>query len=72
MKITVIGCGRWGSLITWCLAEGYYTVKVMLKLGEEQQVDLPICQSVSDILYKKADAKTVLNQLFTRSLKNEF
>ncbi len=54
------------------LAEGYYTVKAMLKLGEEQQVDLPICQSVSDILYKKADAKAVLNQLFTRSLKNEF
>ena len=21
MKITVIGCGRWGSLITWYLAE---------------------------------------------------
>ncbi len=54
------------------LAEGYYTVKAMLKLGEEQQVDLPICQSVFDILYKNADAKIVLNQLFTRSLKNEF
>lgn len=54
------------------LAEGYYTVKAMLNLGKNYGVDLPICTAVYDILYREKDAKEVLNELFTRSLKNEF
>jgi len=54
------------------LAEGYYTVKAMLNLSKNYGVDLPICSAVYNILYNSADAKTVLNELFTRSLKNEF
>lgn len=54
------------------LAEGYYTVKAMLNLGKNYGVDLPICTAVYEILYRKKDAKDVLNGLFTRSLKNEF
>ncbi|MDF2543609.1 MAG: NAD-dependent glycerol-3-phosphate dehydrogenase domain protein [Herbinix sp.] len=54
------------------LAEGYYTVRAMLNLGKNYGVELPISTAVYEILYKNKDAKTVLNELFTRSLKNEF
>lgn len=54
------------------LAEGYYTVKAMMNLGKNYGVDLPICAAVYEILYRNKDAKTVLEELFTRSLKNEF
>ncbi len=58
---------RYGSL-----AEGYYTVRAILKLAEKYGVDLPICRAVYDILYNGADVDSVLQGLFTRSLKNEF
>ncbi len=54
------------------LAEGYYTVKALIELGERYQVDLPICKAVFNVLYKKKDTKTILEQLFARDLKNEF
>lgn len=54
------------------LAEGYFTVKAMLRLGEEYGVELPICNAVYDILYNEKDAKKTFDSLFTRSLKNEF
>lgn len=54
------------------LAEGCYTVKALLKLGEETGVSLPICQAVYDVLYKNADPQKTLDALFSRSLKNEF
>lgn len=54
------------------LAEGYYTVKALLKLGEIYGVELPICNAVYDILYNDKNSKEVLNDLFTRSLKKEF
>lgn len=54
------------------LAEGYYTVKALLKLGGIYGVELPICNAVYDILYNDKNSKDVLNDLFTRSLKKEF
>ncbi len=54
------------------LAEGYYTVKALVEMAEKLNVDLPICSAVYSILYKNADAKTALEQLFARALKNEF
>jgi glycerol-3-phosphate dehydrogenase (NAD(P)+) len=54
------------------LAEGYYTVKAMLKLGSQYGVDLPICKGVYDILYENMEAEVVLNALFRRTLKNEY
>ena len=54
------------------LAEGYYTVRAMLQLGERYGVELPICQAVYDILYEKADPAAVLQELFARGLKGEF
>ena len=54
------------------LAEGYYTVRALTALAEEYSVELPICRAVEDILYLGKDTKTVLTELFERSLKSEF
>ena len=54
------------------LAEGYYTVRAMLDLGRQYDVELPICQAVYDILYEKANPAAVLQNLFARDLKGEF
>lgn len=54
------------------LAEGYYTAKAMVCLGEKYGVDLPICSAVYRVLYEHADPKTELDALFARALKLEF
>lgn len=54
------------------LAEGYYTVKAIRRLGKAYGVELPICNAVYDILYEGKEPKTILKKLFDRSLKNEF
>ncbi len=54
------------------LAEGYYTVKALYKLGKAYGVELPICTAVHEILYEEKDPKNILKKLFERSLKNEF
>lgn len=54
------------------LAEGYYTVKALCKLGNEYGVELPICEAVYQMLYEGAEPREVLRQLFSRSLRNEF
>ena len=54
------------------LAEGYYTVKALVLLGEKHGVELPICRAVYDILYNGADVKDALSMLFSRNIKNEF
>lgn len=54
------------------LAEGYYTVKALCLLAERYAVELPICQTVYQVLYRKKDPQKSLDRLFTRSLKQEF
>lgn len=54
------------------LAEGYYTVRAMMKLSEKYGVELPICQAVYSILYEEKDARETFGALFHRSLKKEF
>lgn len=54
------------------LAEGYYTVDALVSLGKKYSVDLPICNTVYEILYLNKNAKEALNSLFERSLKEEF
>ena len=54
------------------LAEGYYTARAMVDLGQKYDVDLPICTAVYRILYEGADCKQVLTELMARSLKSEF
>ena len=54
------------------LAEGYYTAKALVELGERYNIDLPICRAVYSVLYLGADVKEEMDALFARSLKYEF
>lgn len=54
------------------LAEGYYTVKALVALGERYHVDLPICEAVYEMLYEDLSPDMALGELFSRSLKGEF
>lgn len=54
------------------LAEGFYTAKALKNLSEKFDVELPICNAVYRILYENATPDEMLQQLFSRSLKNEF
>lgn len=54
------------------LAEGYYTVKAMMRLKDIYNVELPICKTVYEVLYEGRNPKEALDALFTRRLKEEF
>ncbi len=54
------------------LAEGVMTSKALYKLGTERGVDLPIVTAVYRALFEGADVKEEIQQLFTRSVKDEF
>ena len=54
------------------LAEGYYTVPALVKMAKEHNVELPICSSVYDILYRGVSVKDALSNLFERTQKLEF
>lgn len=54
------------------LAEGYYTSKAMMNLKEKYNVDLPITEAVYNACYKGKDVKEEIENLFVRSIKNEF
>ncbi len=54
------------------LAEGYETVVAMMLLATQYGVELPICTAVYRILYEGDNPKTVIAELFERSLKKEF
>lgn len=53
------------------LAEGYYTVIAIRKLGKAYGVELPICEAVYQIVHEGKEPKSILKKLFDRSLKNE-
>ncbi len=53
------------------LAEGYYTVKALHNLSRAYGVELPICETVFQILYHEKSAEVELAGLFERSLKSE-
>ena len=44
----------------------------MMKLSKKYNVELPISQSVYDIIYNNADPQEVLTNLFSRDIKGEF
>ena len=54
------------------LAEGYYTVKALVELGEELSVELPICRAIYNVAYLGKDVRNEIEALFSRSLKYEF
>lgn len=54
------------------LAEGYYTLPPLIKLGAEHGTDLPICNAIYSILYENENPLSALDTLFNRTLKQEF
>ncbi len=54
------------------LAEGVPTLQGLMVLSKNYEVELPICQAVYNIVFKKQDPKEVLKNLFVRSIKFEF
>ena len=54
------------------LAEGYYTVDAMVRLGKKYGVELPICEAVYAVLYENASVEDCLQKLFARSVRNDF
>jgi glycerol-3-phosphate dehydrogenase (NAD(P)+) len=53
------------------LAEGVYTVEALMDLAREYRVELPICETVYEIVHNHKDPKEQLTQLFMRSTKSE-
>lgn len=54
------------------LAEGVPTVNALVRLGQEHQVELPICETIYGVLYEHKDADEAMRGLFRRSVKGEF
>ncbi len=54
------------------LAEGVATVKALMKLSKEYNVELPISHAVYDMIYNNADPQQTLSRLFSRDVKVEF
>lgn len=54
------------------LAEGVYTVKSLMVLRDKYGVDMPICESVYNILYKGHNPKDEMEILFLREQKSEY
>ncbi len=54
------------------LAEGVQTSYALLKMAEKVNVEMPITQTVADIISHKKDSKTALDHLFMRTNVDEF
>lgn len=48
------------------------TSKALCKLGKENNVELPIVESVYSVLFDNVDPKDALGKLFMRSVKKNF
>ncbi len=53
------------------VTEGYYTVEAVFNISKKYKIDMPIMESVYNILYKRYDLKDELIKLLNRPLKEE-
>ena len=53
------------------VTEGYYTVKAVYNISQKHKIDMPIMESVYNILYKQHDLKEQLTELLNRPLTDE-
>lgn len=53
------------------VVEGYYAAESVMQLAERENVDMPICRSVYEILYHDKNARQTVTELMTRGKKNE-
>lgn len=54
------------------LAEGVATASAMLKIANQQKIDLPITQAIFNIINHKSTPQEILKELFSRENKKEF
>lgn len=52
--------------------EGVRTAKIVHKVAKENNIDMPICEEVYQILFEEKEPKTCANDLMLRELKKEF
>lgn len=52
--------------------EGVRTTKIVHKVAKENNIDMPICEEVYQILFEGKEPKTCANDLMLRELKKEF
>jgi len=53
------------------VTEGYYTVKAVYNISKKNKIDMPIMESVYNILYKQHDLKEELSNLLNRPITDE-
>ena len=53
------------------VTEGYYTVKAVYNISQKKKIEMPIMESVYNILYKKHNLKDELQILLNRPLTDE-
>ena len=53
------------------VTEGYYTVKAVYNISQKHKIDMPIMESVYNILYKQHDLKEELRNLLNRPITEE-
>lgn len=54
------------------LAEGVATLKAVKIIADRENIDMPICQALYKVIYEEADIKSIIKEMFERSLKTEF
>ena len=54
------------------LAEGVPTLKAVKLIADKENIDMPICQALYNVVYEKADIKDTIRSMFDRNLKREF
>ena len=54
------------------LAEGVSTLKAVKLIADKENIDMPICQMLYNVIYEEAEIKPSIKLLFDRSLKREF
>ena len=53
------------------LQKGYYTAKAAMKIASENNIEMPILESVFNILYNEFDIEDEINKLMSRPLTIE-
>ena len=51
--------------------ESIDNIEVAYELGKNHEVYMPIVETVYDVIYKKLDPKTAVDNLMTRAKKSE-
>jgi glycerol-3-phosphate dehydrogenase (NAD(P)+) len=53
------------------VAEGVYATQIVHEMAREKEIDMPITEAVYLLLYEKADPLTLVDEIMTRSPKQE-